>query len=156
MPRRGRLGVSRPRRLLGPRATIRARTARRSPRRRRGRTRREAGAPVRTAHPPRRRLPVPVPLRARPRGPAREHLAGQTATPTTAVRPARHRHRRGPLTAMQPARDFTHETIFARSREPAYVMDPEHNRILAANDAGCALLGYTREELLEKIGRAHV
>jgi chemotaxis family two-component system sensor kinase Cph1 len=57
---------------------------------------------------------------------------------------------------MQPARDFTHETVFARSRDPAYVMDPEHNRILAANDAGCALLGYTREELLETpISRIH-
>jgi PAS domain S-box-containing protein len=57
---------------------------------------------------------------------------------------------------MQPARDFTHETVFARSREPAYVMDPEHNRILAANDAGCALLGYTREELPETpISRIH-
>jgi len=57
---------------------------------------------------------------------------------------------------MQPTRDFTHETVFARSREPAYVMDPEHNRILAANDAGCALLGYTREELLETpISRIH-
>src|SRR6266511_6212136 len=113
----------------------------RSPRRRRGRTCRDAGAAVRTAHPPRRRFPVPVPLRARPRSAAREHLAGQAATPATAVRPARRCHRRGPLTAMQPAHDFRHETIFARSREPAYVMDPEHNRILAANDAGCALLG---------------
>ncbi len=57
---------------------------------------------------------------------------------------------------MQPAHDFRHETVFARSREPAYVMDPEHNRILAANDAGCALLGYTREELLETpISRIH-
>jgi chemotaxis family two-component system sensor kinase Cph1 len=57
---------------------------------------------------------------------------------------------------MQPARDFTHETVFERSREPAYVMDPEHNRILAANDAGCNLLGYTREELLETpISRIH-
>jgi two-component system, chemotaxis family, sensor kinase Cph1 len=50
---------------------------------------------------------------------------------------------------MQPERDVMHETVFERSAEPAYVMDPEHNRILAANDAGCALLGYTREELLE-------
>jgi PAS domain S-box-containing protein len=35
-------------------------------------------------------------------------------------------------------------------------MDPEHGRILAANDAGCELLGYTREELLETpISRIH-
>jgi chemotaxis family two-component system sensor kinase Cph1 len=40
-------------------------------------------------------------------------------------------------------------TVFARADEPAYVMDPEHGRILAANDAGCALLGYSRAELLE-------
>jgi two-component system, chemotaxis family, sensor kinase Cph1 len=47
-------------------------------------------------------------------------------------------------------------TVFEHSPEPAYVMDPEHNRILAANDAGCSLLGYTREELLETpISRIH-
>jgi two-component system, chemotaxis family, sensor kinase Cph1 len=40
-------------------------------------------------------------------------------------------------------------TVFERADEPAYVMDPESDRILAANDAGCALLGYTRAELLE-------
>jgi two-component system, chemotaxis family, sensor kinase Cph1 len=39
-------------------------------------------------------------------------------------------------------------TVFECAREAAYVMDPEHSRILAANDAGCDLLGYTREELL--------
>ena len=49
-----------------------------------------------------------------------------------------------------------HKTVFEHSPEPAYVMDPEHNRILAANDAGCALLGYTRAELLETpISRIH-
>ena len=53
-------------------------------------------------------------------------------------------------------RDVILETVFANSREPAYVMDPEHSRILAANDAGCALLGYAREELLETpISRIH-
>src|SRR5512147_639264 len=47
-------------------------------------------------------------------------------------------------------------TVFEHASEPAYVMDPQHNRILAANDAGCALLGYTREELLETpISRIH-
>jgi PAS domain S-box-containing protein len=45
--------------------------------------------------------------------------------------------------------DLTHEAIFSGTAEAAYVMDPEHGRILAANDAGCALLGYTRDELLE-------
>ena len=42
-----------------------------------------------------------------------------------------------------------HATVFEHSPEAAYVMDPEQDRILAANDAGCALLGYAREELLE-------
>ena len=42
-----------------------------------------------------------------------------------------------------------HMTVFRDSPEPAYVMDPEHNCILAANDAGCSLLGYTRDELLQ-------
>ena len=45
--------------------------------------------------------------------------------------------------------DLITGTAFERSREAVYVMDPEHSRILAANDAGCELLGYTREELLE-------
>jgi PAS domain S-box-containing protein len=39
-------------------------------------------------------------------------------------------------------------TVFEHASEPAYVMDPEQSRILAANDAGCAMLGYTRDELL--------
>ena len=39
-------------------------------------------------------------------------------------------------------------TLFEHSSEPAYVMDPEHESILDANDAGCALLGYTRAELM--------
>jgi chemotaxis family two-component system sensor kinase Cph1 len=47
-------------------------------------------------------------------------------------------------------------TVFEQTREPAYVMDPEHSRILAANDAGCELLGYTRDELLATpISRIH-
>jgi two-component system, chemotaxis family, sensor kinase Cph1 len=47
-------------------------------------------------------------------------------------------------------------TVFECAREAAYVMDPEHSRILAANDAGCDLLGYTREELLAiPISRIH-
>jgi two-component system, chemotaxis family, sensor kinase Cph1 len=55
-----------------------------------------------------------------------------------------------------PQRDLLDETPFAHSSEPAYLMDPEHSSILAANDAGCELLGYTREELLAiPISRIH-
>lgn len=47
-------------------------------------------------------------------------------------------------------------TAFEHSHEAAFVMDPQHSSILAANDAGCALLGYTREELLvTPISRIH-
>jgi PAS domain S-box-containing protein len=41
------------------------------------------------------------------------------------------------------------EQLFEESSDPAFVLDPFADRILAANHAGCALLGYTREELLE-------
>ena len=50
---------------------------------------------------------------------------------------------------MLPERDLMSGTFFEHSPEPAYVMDPETDRILAANDAGCRLLGYSRPELLE-------
>ena len=57
---------------------------------------------------------------------------------------------------MPRARNLISGTIFEHANEPAYVMDPQHDRILAANDAGCAMLGYTREELLETpISRIH-
>jgi len=47
-------------------------------------------------------------------------------------------------------------TPFEHSHEAAFVMDPQHHTILDANDAGCALLGYTREELLvTPISRIH-
>lgn len=39
-------------------------------------------------------------------------------------------------------------TLFEHADEPAYLMDPDESCILAANDAGCDLLGYTRDELL--------
>src|ERR1700745_4265286 len=38
--------------------------------------------------------------------------------------------------------------LCGESPEPAYVIDPAADRILAANPAGCAMLGYTHEELL--------
>ena len=39
-------------------------------------------------------------------------------------------------------------SMFEESSDPAYLMDPVDDRIVEANEAGCALLGYTREELL--------
>jgi PAS domain S-box-containing protein len=50
---------------------------------------------------------------------------------------------------MEPERDLIAGTVFEHAEDPAYVMDPQHDKILAANEAGCLLLGYTREELLE-------
>jgi PAS domain S-box-containing protein len=45
--------------------------------------------------------------------------------------------------------------LFEHSRDPAFVLDPFADRILAANDSGCAMLGYTHEELL-KLPVSHV
>lgn len=57
---------------------------------------------------------------------------------------------------MNRTRSIMTGTVFEHAGEPAYVMDPRHSRILAANDAGCDLLGYTREELLATpISRIH-
>jgi PAS domain S-box-containing protein len=49
---------------------------------------------------------------------------------------------------MMSERDVIAGTIFEQATEPAFVMDPRENRVVAANDAGCALLGYTREEMI--------
>jgi PAS domain S-box-containing protein len=38
--------------------------------------------------------------------------------------------------------------LFEDSGDAAYLMDPLDDRIVEANRAGCALLGYTRDELL--------
>jgi chemotaxis family two-component system sensor kinase Cph1 len=46
--------------------------------------------------------------------------------------------------------------LFERSPEPAYLIDPLDDRIVAANRAGCSLLGYTRDELLATpVSRIH-
>jgi PAS domain S-box-containing protein len=46
--------------------------------------------------------------------------------------------------------------LFERSLEPAYVIDPLDDRIVAANRAGCSLLGYTHDELLATpVSRIH-
>ena len=39
-------------------------------------------------------------------------------------------------------------TVFERSHEPAFVMDPRCDCIVAANDAGCTLLEYDRDEII--------
>jgi len=51
---------------------------------------------------------------------------------------------------MSPAlgEDRSFMQLFEQSPDPAYVIDPTADRILAANPAGCAMLGYTHEELL--------
>jgi two-component system, chemotaxis family, sensor kinase Cph1 len=57
---------------------------------------------------------------------------------------------------MPPEHDLISGTLFEHANEAAYVMDPARDRILAANQAGCAMLGYTRAELLETpISRIH-
>jgi chemotaxis family two-component system sensor kinase Cph1 len=40
------------------------------------------------------------------------------------------------------------EEFVEQTSDPAYLMDPDDDRILDANQAGCAMLGYTRAELL--------
>jgi PAS domain S-box-containing protein len=40
------------------------------------------------------------------------------------------------------------DRLFEESSEPAFILDPHRDRILAANLAGLAMLGYTHEELL--------
>jgi PAS domain S-box-containing protein len=44
--------------------------------------------------------------------------------------------------------DRSFAQLFEESPEPAYVIDPAGDRILAANPAGCAMLDYTHDELL--------
>src|SRR5260370_38248848 len=46
--------------------------------------------------------------------------------------------------------------LFEESSDPAFIVDPFGDQILAANRAGCALLGYTRQELLATpVSRIH-
>jgi PAS domain S-box-containing protein len=48
------------------------------------------------------------------------------------------------------------ERIFEESSDPAFIVDPVEDRILAVNRAGCAMLGYTHEELLAlPVSRVH-
>ena len=49
---------------------------------------------------------------------------------------------------MATERDRLFAQLFEDSRDPAFILDPDEDRILAANRAGCAMLGYTHEEML--------
>jgi PAS domain S-box-containing protein len=52
--------------------------------------------------------------------------------------------------------EHSFEHLFEQSSDAAFVADPLEDRVLAANPAGCALLGYTLEELLATpISRVH-
>ena len=53
-------------------------------------------------------------------------------------------------------RDHLFGQLFEESSDPAFIVDPAGDQILAANHAGCALLGYTRQELLATpVSRIH-
>ena len=48
------------------------------------------------------------------------------------------------------------DSPFEKSSDPAFVIDPLDDRFVDANAAGCDLLGYTREELLDTpVSRIH-
>ena len=51
---------------------------------------------------------------------------------------------------------FAFDQLFEHASDPAFVLDPLDDRFLAANPAGCAVLGYTLEELLvTPVSRIH-
>ena len=51
---------------------------------------------------------------------------------------------------------MTFDHLFAAAQEPAFLLDPLEDRFVAGNPAGCTMLGYTRDELLETpISRIH-
>jgi chemotaxis family two-component system sensor kinase Cph1 len=54
------------------------------------------------------------------------------------------------------AHDPLFGAMFEESRDAAFLMDPIDDRIVETNPAGCALLGYTRHELLAStVSRIH-
>ncbi len=56
---------------------------------------------------------------------------------------------------MHPDREHA-ERLFEQASDSAYIVDPFGDRIVAANAAGCAMLGYTHAELLATpISRIH-
>ena len=52
--------------------------------------------------------------------------------------------------------DARFERLLDQASDAAFILDPLEDRIVAANEAGCAMLGYTLEELLETpVSRIH-
>jgi PAS domain S-box-containing protein len=51
-------------------------------------------------------------------------------------------------TEMFPERARPFDELFEHADDPVFVLDPFEDRIVAANRAASAMLGYTREELL--------
>jgi two-component system, chemotaxis family, sensor kinase Cph1 len=48
------------------------------------------------------------------------------------------------------------DSLFEQSSDPAFIIDPLEDRFLNANAAGCDLLGFTRQELLDTpVSRIH-
>ena len=51
---------------------------------------------------------------------------------------------------------FSLDPLIERAGDPAFVIDPLEDQFVAANAAGCELLGYPREELLRTpVSRIH-
>jgi two-component system, chemotaxis family, sensor kinase Cph1 len=51
---------------------------------------------------------------------------------------------------------FSPDPLLQLTSDPAFVIDPLDDRFIDANAAGCDLLGYTREELLDTpVSRIH-
>src|SRR5262249_39265463 len=123
------------------RAAIRSGVTSRHPRRRADRAHGGARASLRPADPSRRGTGLPLRIRARPPSAVRERLPRPASAAEEAARPSDRRR--------MTAAGVTQGTLLEKTSEPAYLMDPGRGRILAANDAGCTMLGYTRAELLE-------
>jgi PAS domain S-box-containing protein len=61
-----------------------------------------------------------------------------------------------PDLAPRAGRRGVYEELFDQARDPAFVIDPIDDRIVAANSAACDLLGYSSEELLATpVSRIH-
>ena len=153
LPRGGPVGVPRSPHRVGARAAVRARAARRrrsasTPRSSSRSSSGSASAGSCASTGPRFRFRYD----ARPRRPAREPLARARATPARESSSDARAARRVRAAGSRQVLTREHRlfgALFEESSDAAFLMDPVDDRIVEANHAGCALLGYTREELLD-------